>query len=293
LDFRFQIANALSAEVLSPTVSMNRPIRNSRIKLSFGRIFWREVGKGTAVVFLHGLWHDSSQWLSVMEYLSQQYDCLAPDLLGFGESELPKLHYSIELQVDCLAEYLTALKLRQVYLVGESLGGWIAASYALKHLDEDLVSGLVLIAPLGVQVQGVQHPWQQMRSSVNKPSLWFRLLRLLRPITKLLGWQEKIDQTWKQRQKILASPTIYQMLFKRHQSEIDAELLQDKLPWLKIPVLILQGAQDTASAIAISQTYANLTPKVELQIINQGGSDLTQSVPGIVAAHIRDFVNSY
>jgi haloalkane dehalogenase len=281
------------AEVLSHTFSMNRPIRNSRIKLSFGRIFWREVGEGTVIVFLHGVWHDSSQWLSVMEYLSADYDCLAPDLLGFGESELPKLHYSIELQVECLAEYLKALKLRQVYLVGNSLGGWIAASYALKHLEEGIVRGLLLIAPLGVQASGVQNPWQVMRSTVNKPELWFRLLRLLRPITKLMGLQEKIEQAWKQRQKILASPTTYQMLFKRRQSEIDAELLQDKLPWLKIPVLILQGAQDTASAVAISQSYANLAPQAELKIINQGGSDLPQSLPGIVATHIRDFVKSY
>ncbi|MBA3923667.1 MAG: alpha/beta fold hydrolase, partial [Nostocaceae cyanobacterium] len=128
---------------------MNQQLRNSRMKLSGGRIFWREIGEGTAVILLHGSWQDSGQWVAVMDYLRQDHHCFAPDLLGFGDSEHPQIHYSIDFEVECLAEYLEALKLRHVYLVGHSLGAWVAASYALKYPDQ--IGGLVLLAPEGVQ----------------------------------------------------------------------------------------------------------------------------------------------
>ena len=81
---------------------MPLPVRNSRIKLSQGLLFWREVGQGSAIVFLHGSWKDSSQWLPVMQQLSKHCHCFAPDLLGFGESEVVKGRCSIALQVECI-----------------------------------------------------------------------------------------------------------------------------------------------------------------------------------------------
>ena len=119
-------------------------LRNSRIKLSVGNIFWREVGLGPSLVFLHGSWDDGSQWLRTIEHLSPDFQCFAPDLLGFGDSERPNVHYSIDLEVECLAQYLDNLNLRQVYLIGHSVGGWVAASYAIKYPDR--VQGLVLLA---------------------------------------------------------------------------------------------------------------------------------------------------
>src|SRR6478672_1523022 len=102
-------------------IRMALPLRNSRIRLSQGQIFWREVGQGPVLVFLHGSWSDSSQWISVIERLSEDYACFAVDLLGFGESERPQVHYSIEFEVECLVEFLETLNLRQVYLIGHSL----------------------------------------------------------------------------------------------------------------------------------------------------------------------------
>lgn len=97
--------------------------RNSRVKLSGGVLFWREIGgNSNNVVFLHGSWHDSNQWLPVMERLSLHYHCFAPDLPGFSESEFSATHYSINQIVESLAEYIATLKLEKVYLVGHSLG---------------------------------------------------------------------------------------------------------------------------------------------------------------------------
>ncbi|GAX42492.1 hypothetical protein NIES4075_34930 [Tolypothrix sp. NIES-4075] len=267
---------------------MNNLFRNSRRKLSQGLLFWRELGEGTSIIFLHGAWNDSCEWLSVMESLSH-YHCFAPDLFGFGESDYPNVHYSIDLLLESLAEFIDALKLEKVYLVGHSLGGWIATSYALKYSQQ--VSGLVLLAPEGVEIEGQEKRLQKMRQLVKRSPFIFKLLRLLRPITKMLGWDKEIEQDWQLYQTLVKYPTACKILFQRQQPEINAELLHDRLYTLEIPVLILQGAEDTPHNLAMSKVYSQI-PSSELKIIAHGKSDLPESCAGIVAGYIRDFIKN-
>ncbi|MDF5711503.1 MAG: alpha/beta hydrolase [Nostoc sp. S4] len=267
---------------------MDTLFRNSRRKLSQGLLFWREAGTEIPIIFLHGAWNDSSQWLSVMESLAENFHCFAPDLLGFGESENPNIHHSIDLQVECLAEFLEAVKLEKVYLVGHSLGGWIAASYVLKYPEK--VNGMVLLAPEGVEIAGQQEYCQKMRQLLNYPPLIVKSLRSLTSFTKILGWHEKFIQELQSRQDLLRYPIACQLLFKRRQAEIEAELLQKRLYTIEVPVLILQGSQDTPNALAKSQVYAQLIPKVELKMIPHAGNDLPQSFAEDIAIDIREFV---
>jgi len=267
---------------------MDTLFRNSRRKLSQGLLFWREVGAEIPVIFLHGAWNDSSEWLSVMESLAENFHCFAPDLLGFGESENPNIHHSIDLQVECLAEFLQAVKLEKVYLVGHSLGGWVAASYALKYPEN--VNGMVLLAPEGVEIAGQEEYCRKMRRLLNYSPFVVKLLRSLVTFTKILGWHEKITQDLQLRQDLLRYPIACQLLFKRRQAEIEAELLQKRLYSIEVPVLIVQGGQDTPDALAKSQIYAQLTPKVELKMIAHAGNDLPQSCAGDIAMDIREFI---
>ena len=269
---------------------MDLPLRNSRIQLPSGQIFWREVGQGPILVFLHGSWSDSSQWLPVIEYLHPNYHCFALDLLGFGESEQPKLHYSIQLEVECLLKYLEALRLEPVYLIGHSLGGWIAASSVLQSSEQ--VHGLVLIAPEGVLIKGQQRSWRRAQWLVGPPPIAYGILRSLLPLAKFLGRNKPIEKILQQRQLLLSSPTACKLLFQRRWSEIRAELLQDNLEFLKVPTLIIQGRKDGIDAIDRSQIYADNSPQAQLQMINHGGNDLPESLPALVARHITEFVNN-
>ncbi|MDJ0798555.1 MAG: alpha/beta hydrolase [Calothrix sp. MO_167.B12] len=267
---------------------MGNLFRNSRRKLSQGLLFWREIGVGEPIIFLHGAWNDSSQWVSVMELLGQKFQCLAPDLLGFGESEDANVHYSINLQVECLGELLQALNLGKVNLVGYSLGAWVAASYALKHPEQ--VSSLVLLAPEGVATKGYQTRSQKMQALVKRPPWIFKLLRLLRSLTKIFGLKVNVAQDWQQRQLLHRHPTGSQLLFLRPLPEIEAELLQDKLEEIKAPTLILQGGQDEPTALNMSQAYAHLIPKADYKIIPHGDNELLESCTAVIAGDIQDFV---
>lgn len=266
---------------------MYSPLRNSRVKLSLGHIFWREVGRGPNLVFLHGSWDDGSQWLPTIEHLNPYYQCFAPDLLGFGDSERPNVHYSIDLEVECLAQYLDALNLREVYLIGDSLGGWVAASYAIKYPDR--VQGLVLLAPEGLKAGHQGGRWQTASWLIAQPPLAYWLLRSIYPIAKLLGGQNQIDRLLNFRQQLMQSPVAVQLLFGRRRSEITAELVDENLPLLKPPILLLHGSEDSPAALSLCQSYAALAPNAELQSVSPGQSNLPQEVPDLVANYIRQF----
>ncbi|AFY50590.1 putative hydrolase or acyltransferase of alpha/beta superfamily [Nostoc sp. PCC 7524] len=267
---------------------MDTLLRNARRKLSQGLLFWREAGEGIPIVFLHGNWHDSGQWVAVMESLYPNFHCFAPDLLGFGESDHPNIHYSIDVQVECMAEFLQALKLEKVNLVGHSLGGWIAASYALKYGQQ--VDKLVLVAPEGVKISGQEAYWQKMQQLLKRSPLFFKIMRSLRFLTKIFRLDEKIEQDWQLRQMVLQYPTACQLLFQRQQPELEAELLQSRLSDLAIPVLIVQGGKDAPDTLARSQAYSKLIEQVELKIIAHAGNDLPTSCVGVMAGDIRDFI---
>ncbi|MBE9179875.1 alpha/beta hydrolase [Oculatella sp. LEGE 06141] len=262
---------------------MTLPIRNSRVKLSQGQLFWREVGYGTTLVFLHGSWNDGNQWLPIVEQLGVDHHCVIPDLLGFGESERPRVHHSIELQVECLAEHLEFLRLRQVYLIGHSVGGWLAASYALQHPDQ--VKGLVLLAAEGSSVGQVGRRWRWARWLLSRPPLMLWCLRLLR----LFGWRQAIAHSLQFRQQLLQSPTACQLLFKRRRAEIQSDYLGDRISWLKLPILLLQGEQDKSTEAQSNQAYT-AAPQATLQLTPGIKHDLLSAAPETVAHQIRDFI---
>ncbi|HIK41253.1 alpha/beta hydrolase [Thermoleptolyngbya sp. M55_K2018_002] len=276
---------------------MTLPIRNGRIRLSQGQIFWREVGQGVPIVLLHDTWSDGGEWLAVVDLLAEQYHCLMPDLLGFGESERPRLHYSVALEVDCLAEWLEALRLRRVSLVGVGVGAWVAASFALKH--EEKVDGLVLLAPEGVKVVGAEQRWRGGRSLLSRVPLARWLLNLVAPVAKLLGWrsvlklQERV-RLWRR------SPAASQILFNRRPVEIQAEYIGgassgstgthgQHLSWLKAPLLLLQGDAESSLIAAQIRAYTD-APRAQVQTLP--GQDLLQTAPDTVARSIHAFMRN-
>ena len=263
-------------------------LRTSRLRLSQGQLFWREMGHGTHLVFLHGSWADGDQWLPLMEKLSDRYHCLAPDLLGFGESERPKLKYSVNLQVDCLAEYLEKLKLKQCYLVGHSLGGWIAASYALKHLDQ--VRGLILIGPEGVETR-LKGRWSLDRWLFGQIPLFPWLLRLVQPLAKLFRIHQKIQALFARRRQWRRSPVAAKLLFRRRATEITAELLDGRLQWLKVPTLLVQGEADEMTVRALSVTYAGQLPDVSYRQLPEFNSlNMVLTETNQLATVIQEFI---
>lgn len=112
------------------------------------RTAFRRRGSGEPMIFLHGAGL-TRRWLPIYEALSQKVDLIAPEHPGFGESDLPDWMDDF---VDLAAHYsdfIAALGLGPVHLVGYSFGGWIAAEFAALYPEK--VKSLTLLAPMGLR----------------------------------------------------------------------------------------------------------------------------------------------
>jgi pimeloyl-ACP methyl ester carboxylesterase len=265
--------------------------RSSRIKLSAGQIFWSEAGdnRRPVVIFLHGSWHDRTQWSSAIEILSQNFQCLAIDLLGFGNSTASQTPISIEMEVDCLHEFLTTLKLRRVYLVGHSLGAWIAVSYALKY--PQVVAGVAVISPEGFSLNSWKQYHFPTKLVVANPALfkvWLKGVQVVTSISDGAEVMEKSQAYWRLLDKF---PTTCKLLFQRSTSEIRRELVVDRLDEFNLPFLILQP--DTAKPIVIeqSQAYARAVRQSEYKLINGSSVNSERELMPQMAREIQLFLD--
>ena len=95
---------------------------------------YRDVGTGDIpVVFLHGNPVSSYVWRNVIPHVSGQTRCLAPDLIGMGESGKPDLAYRLADHVRYLDAWFDAMSLNDAVLVGHDWGGTLAMDWAARH----------------------------------------------------------------------------------------------------------------------------------------------------------------
>jgi pimeloyl-ACP methyl ester carboxylesterase len=110
-------------------------------------------GKGPPLLFLHGAGGAGGVWLPFMAALSEHYEVIAPDHPGFGRSERPEWLDQLSDLAYFYLDFLEALKLGDVHLVGNSLGGWLAAEIAIRNTSR--LRTLTLIGAAGIHVKGV------------------------------------------------------------------------------------------------------------------------------------------
>ena len=100
------------------------------------KIHYLEAGSGPVVILLHGLGGDGSNWAANIVPFSKKYRVIVPDQIGFGRSDKPMINYRVGTLVDFLDGLMKELNVSRASLVGNSLGGWTAAAFALAHPDK-------------------------------------------------------------------------------------------------------------------------------------------------------------
>ena len=106
------------------------------------RIHYVREGDGMPVVLLHAGVADHRMWQPQMRAVARHFDVIAPDMRGFGRSELPPGHWS---PIGDVLGLIDHLRLKPVHLVGCSMGGGVAIDFAIEHGER--ISKLVLVGP--------------------------------------------------------------------------------------------------------------------------------------------------
>lgn len=133
-------------ENISPIIFSTRVAQTAH-----GEMIYHVCGDGAPMLFLHGVYPGASsfEWSKVYPRFTSDATVIAPDLLGFGESERPRPGLDADQHVQSLADALRdILPGLPVIVIASGFGAALAAKLAAQH--PELVRSLVLLAPEGL-----------------------------------------------------------------------------------------------------------------------------------------------
>jgi triacylglycerol lipase len=196
------------------------------------------------VVLLHGLGGNGTNWAFNTPALAQKFRVIVPDQIGFGQSDKPLINYRVGTYVDFLDKLLDQLKVERATLVGNSMGGWIAAAYTLKYPNK--VDKLVL-----VDAAGFAPPKEfdlSTLASLN-PSTRGEMKRLAGLVfyNPMFKSDAAIDVLLAQRMSAGDGYTIQRLVESIYHGD---DMLDGKLAGLKQPVLLVWGREDGLTPLA-------------------------------------------
>lgn len=146
LALRFGWKNRLSShlpDAISPAVFATRVIDTTA-----GEIVYHTSGNGEPLLFLHGVFPGASsfEWSKIYPHFAPSHHVLVPDLIGFGESQRPRLAISAEEQVCSLVEFLNATTNKPATVIASGLSANIALLLAERYPNK--VERILLWMPL-------------------------------------------------------------------------------------------------------------------------------------------------
>src|ERR1043165_8196552 len=128
------------------------PAQTTELRVRDVRIKLHRAGSGPPVLFLHGA-GGVPQWLPFFDALAERYELLVPEHPGFGGSDDPSWITSMADRAMFYLDLIEETELDRVPLIGNSLGGWLAAEILIR--DRSRFRSLVQLAPAGIRVKGV------------------------------------------------------------------------------------------------------------------------------------------
>jgi pimeloyl-ACP methyl ester carboxylesterase len=177
----------------------------------------------SCLLILHGWGSSAKNWAQVKDALEKKgYNVFLPDLPGFGESVLPTKPWSLDDYVDWLADFCEKNNLSQVFLLGHSFGGAIAAKFALKHPEK--IKKLFLVASSGIRKKTLK------KRLFKKFSFLFRRILILKKVFYKFFIKSDYQNT---------SGIIREIYLK-----IIAEDISGIFSQIKIPTVIIWGDKD-------------------------------------------------
>jgi pimeloyl-ACP methyl ester carboxylesterase len=280
-----------------------RQMTRKFVQLGEYQAAYQSIGDGPVIIFLHGFLGNGDNWRLIAQDLATDYHCIALDLLGFGESSKPALKYTIWDQIAFLQQFIAALKLENVQLIGHSYGGWLAAAYTIASTGIGWDSGktqwvehqppftppqcLTLIAPAGIRDDSFVGRYNYM-----KPLLWETpivdgVMAAIRPIARVLGQAKAFAQIDQARIALRAQPVAKSFIIDRLRPEDAIDTVERWLSVINPPTLVIAGALDGTIPLWHCETYGQGIPGARLEIFDNADHDLIQTHHQAISQLIR------
>jgi pimeloyl-ACP methyl ester carboxylesterase len=256
-------------------------------------------GSGEPAVFVHGFGSSKFTWRHVCDGLKDIYSFYAIDLPGSGDSPAPEAFgYTLHDFADIIATFIVRKNLRNVTLVGASLGGGaillsLLTNAALKSRVRaiSLVGGIAYPQALPFFVGLLRVPLLgELATSLFTARAQAESVLKYCYFDRRLITAGQIDEY----ARYFARSEVRQALIKTARS-IDAENLSEyvaRLNTIQVPSLLIWGREDRVVPLRIGQRLARELPKSRLVVIDRCGHMAQEECTGEVTNALRAFARA-
>lgn len=249
----------------------------------------RLEGQGPPLVLLAGFGQTSAVWTSVVPRLSSRHTCVLLDNRGTGTGE-ERSPVSLAGMADDVRRVIEGLG-EPAAVLGWSMGGAVAQTLALGH--PDALSSVILMSSAPRQ-SSVQAAWGQARIALAGSDLdresgeiavlpWLFSHRLLADHGRLRGIAR-------------ANAAVAAVPADQLRAQLDAMAgfdVTEDLPRLRVPTLVVVGAEDLITPVSDSVAIAMAVPGAELVVLPQGGHAVVLETPSDVVAPVLAFLDRH
>ena len=246
-------------------------------------IHYVSYGEGPPIVFVHGLGGAANVWHGVMQPLQQHHHCIAMDLRGHGRSQA-KGKFSISGWAKDVEKLIRHLELPAVTLVGHSLGTLVVQHLAQKN--PDIVEQLVLVGGISYFQPHTNEAYLERADAVERDGMdalvdsWLAGAVSPQSHATLSGGVGLLRELF-----LRNDPSAYAKSCRAL-----AEAPTIRRDELGQPTLIITGAHDRSTPLAMTEELKRSIPVSRVHVLPDVGHWSPIEAPGAVAAAVLEFL---
>ncbi|HKQ72830.1 MAG TPA: alpha/beta fold hydrolase [Blastocatellia bacterium] len=244
---------------------------SKQVEIFGQKIHYLESGSASnpTVILLHGLGGDTTNWAMTIPALSGKYHVYVLDQIGFGKSDKPITNYRVAMLVEFLDVFCKKLGIQKASLVGNSLGGWTAAAFALAHPEK--LDKLVLVDAAGYTGKrwgGPEFTKETLAGLNPSTSEDFKRLFSLIFYNKAILTDQFVEMALTNKFKRGDGYTINSFIESILRGE---DFLDGKAKAIKSPTLAIWGKNDGLTPLGIGKAFVEDIQGAQLVVIDNCG----------------------
>lgn len=268
------------------------------------RIFYREGGRGEALLLLHGFPTASWDWHKLWSRLEERFHLVAPDFLGFGFSDKPRdIGYPIARQADLAEELLGCLGIKGFHILAHDYGDTVAQELLARHNGgEGAFSSALSIQSLCLLNGGLfpeahaPRPVQRLMASpigrfmapfLSKRTLARNFRGIFGPETPPSA--REIDEFWRLITHNGGKKVMHLLIRYMAERRQYRERWVGALQHARIPIRLIDGAADPISGRHLAERYQQLIPDPDVVFLDGIGHYPQTEAPELVLRHFLEF----
>ncbi len=228
------------------------------------KIAYKESGKGTPVLFIHGFCEDAQMWNSFVEPF-EGYRIIQMDLSGFGESFLLQEH-SLVAMASAVKALLDALNIQKCILIGHSMGGYVGLEFAAQYQGRLLGLGLFHSHPYTDTEEVKERRLKSIKFIQRNGHIHF-----VKQLVPNLFSEEYNNEFIKNRLIFRASKLAPECIIAATEAMLNRNDHTQTLEDIDYPVLLIIGKKDYAIPYEWSEKMMQLPKVAQIEILPKVG----------------------